>query len=195
MITALRLASKVARIGAWLGGGLVVIAALLTVAEIITRKVIDQSLGGVSSLTGYLLACSSAWAFALTLIDRGHLRVDLIYTQMPRWIRGALDVLSLAALTAFSFVLLTQAWTVFYASYRFTSRDLTPLRVYLEYPQLVWVAGLAFFFAVGLLLLIIAIRAYAVGDLHMLTSAAAPTSADEELEAAKAQAETGGALR
>lgn len=192
MFTALRLAAKVARIGAWVGGSLVVIAALLTVTEIVTRKVADQSLGGVSSLTGYLLACSSAWAFALTLIDRGHLRVDLIYTQLPRAVRGALDVLSLAALAAFSLVLLIQAWTVFYASYRFTSRDLTPLRIYLEYPQLVWVAGLAFFFAICLLLLIIAIRAYAIGDLHTLTRAAAPTSADEELEAAKAQAETGG---
>jgi TRAP-type C4-dicarboxylate transport system permease small subunit len=192
MIAALRLATKVARFGAWLGGGLVVIAALLTVAEIVIRKVADHSLGGISSLTGYLLACSSAWAFALTLIDRGHLRVDLVYTQMPRRIRGALDLLALAALTAFSLVLLTQAWMVFYASFKFTSRDLTPLRIYLEYPQLIWVAGIAFFFTICLLLLMIAIRAYATNDLHTLISVAAPTSADEELEAAKAQAETGG---
>lgn len=193
MIAALRLAARVSRVGAWLGGSLVVIAALLTVTEIVTRKVADQSLGGVSSLTGYLLACSSAWAFALTLIDRSHLRVDLVYAQMPRRIKGALDVLALVALTAFSLVLLIQAWTVFYASYRFTSRDLTPLRVYLEYPQLIWVAGIAFFFAVSALLTIIAIRAYAINDTHTLMSAAAPTSADEELEAARVQAETGGA--
>jgi TRAP-type C4-dicarboxylate transport system permease small subunit len=192
MLAALRLAEKVARLGAWLGGALVVAAALLTVAEIVTRKVIDQSFGGVSSLTGYLLACSSAWAFALTLIDRSHLRVDLVYAHMPRRAKGALDVLALAALTAFSLVLLTQAWTVFYTSYKFTSRDLTPLRIYLEYPQLVWLAGIAFLFTVSLLLLIIAIHAYASSDWYTLTRVAAPTSANEELEAAKAQTETGG---
>ena len=193
MIAALRLATIVARYGAWLGGGLVVAAALLTVAEIVIRKVTDHSLGGVSSLTGYLLACSSAWAFALTLLDRSHLRVDLVYTQLPRRLRAALDVLALAALAGFALVLLLQAWGVFYASYKFTARDLTPLRIYLEYPQLIWAAGIAFFFAVTMLLLIIAIRAYAANDLQTLAKIAAPTSADEELDAAKAQAETGGA--
>ncbi len=193
MIAALRLATKISHVGAWLGGSLIVIAALLTVAEIVIRKVSDHSLGGVSSLTGYLLACSSAWAFALTLLDRSHLRVDLIYTQVPRRARGALDVLALLAMAGFALVLLLQAWTVFYTSYKFTARDLTPLRVYLEYPQLIWTMGIAFFFAVTALLLIIAIHAYFTNNIQLLAKVAAPTSADEELDAAKAQAETGGA--
>jgi len=178
----LNLARRVAQFGAWIGGFLVIAAALLTVAEIIIRKTTNYSLGGTSALSGYLLACSSAWAFGLALIDRAHLRVDLFYFQAPSWLRAVLNVLALAALTVFIFFLVIQAWGVFYQSYQFSSRDLTPLRVYLEYPQFIWFSGLAFFFLISLMLLAIAIKAVVTGDSDTLNRVAAPVSADDELQ-------------
>ena len=72
-----------ARVGAWSGGALVAISALLISVDVLLRKVFSTSLGGASEISGYVLAVSTTWALALALLDRSHIRIDSLYMLLP----------------------------------------------------------------------------------------------------------------
>ncbi len=180
----LSLARYLSRIGAWFGGGLVSLAAFAIAVDVIMRKTMDTTLGGASELSGYVLAISTAWALALTLLDRAHVRIDSLYTLLPVRVCAVLDILALMAFMVFAGFLTWQGWFMFTASVHRGSHSLTPLATPLAIPQFLWVAGLAFFFLVMVLLLVRALTFLVSGrfeDAHRLLGS---RTAMQELEEA-----------
>ena len=148
------------------------------------RKTMNTTLGGASELSGYVLAISTAWALALTLLDRAHVRIDSLYTLLPVRLCAVLDLLALLSFMVFAGFLTWQGWIMFEQSVHRGSRSLTPLATPLAIPQFLWVAGLAFFFLVMLLLLVRALLALVRGrvdDAHRLLGS---RTALQELEEA-----------
>lgn len=153
-------AGRVAHVGVWVGGALLVLAAVMITVDVVARKAFGVTLGGSDELSGYCLAISAAWAFAFALLHRANIRVDAVYKYFPGLVRAALDVVALIALAVFVAVVARYGFEVLMASVRFGSRANTPLQTPLWIPQGLWFAGLAFFLVTLFLVTLKAVLAF-----------------------------------
>jgi TRAP-type C4-dicarboxylate transport system permease small subunit len=159
----LGVAGRIAQLGVWVGGTLLILASVVITVDVVARKAFGVTLGGSDELSGYCLAISAAWAFAFALLHRANIRVDAAYKYFPAPVRAALDVVALIALAVFVAVVARYGFEVFMASIRFASRANTPLQTPLWIPQGLWFAGLAFFLATLFLVTLKAVLAFVRG--------------------------------
>jgi TRAP-type mannitol/chloroaromatic compound transport system permease small subunit len=179
----LGLARRIARVGAWFGGALLIAAALLVGVEVVIRKVFSLSVGGTDELAGYALAISTSWALAFTLLERAHIRIDSLYVHLPARLRALLDIAGLVLLTAFFALITWFGFGVFQTSYRLGAQSLSPLGTPLMVPQLIWVLGFVMFLAIAVLLLIRALVALIGGDLATVRRLVGSRTLREEVAA------------
>ena len=181
-------AAGVSRAGALIGGAMLLAAAVTICIDIFLRYAFARTVGGADELAGYALAIAGAWGLSMALLSRSHIRIDTVYVRVKsRALRAALDVLSVAAFAVFAALVAWHGWGVLRLSYESGSRSQSALETPLAIPQAVWLAGLAFFFAVALLLLARALVAWARGDLdglfRLIGSKSATVEAKEEIAA------------
>jgi TRAP-type C4-dicarboxylate transport system permease small subunit len=167
--------------GLWFGGALILAAALLIGVDVVLRKFLVRSIGGADELAGYALAIGSAWGFGAALLDRAHIRIDSLYLLFPSWLRVALDLAGLLLLSGFFSLVAWHGSGVVMQSWTSGSRSQSDLQVPTVIPQLIWVAGLALFVLVGLVLLIDALAKLRAGNLGGVTRAIGTRSAEEEV--------------
>src|ERR1700704_2709549 len=147
------MAEGISRVGAVIGGAMLLIASILICIDITTRYLFAWTLGGADELSGYALAISSAWGFSAAVLTRSHIRIDTVYVRVKSRVRAALDLLSLASFAFFFGLVTWHAWGVLRQSYASESHSLSEIQMPLVVPQALWVLGLAFFVAVTLLLM------------------------------------------
>jgi TRAP-type C4-dicarboxylate transport system permease small subunit len=176
----------VSRVGAWFGGALILISAVIVGVDVIIRKAFSLTLGGADELSGFALAISSAWAFGYALLERAHVRIDSVYTLLPTRVRAVLDILALAVFTLFMGLLAWHAGGVLMNSVAMGARTMTALETPLKYPQFLWVSGLCFFVLIALALLMRAVVTLARGDVagvqRQIGSQTLAEELDEELQ-------------
>ena len=182
------IAAGVSRAGALVGGVMLLAAAVTICIDIFLRYAFARTVGGADELAGYALAIAGAWGLSMALLSRSHIRIDTVYVRVKsRAVRAALDVLSVAAFAVFAALVAWHGWGVLRLSYESGSRSQSALETPLAIPQAVWLAGLAFFVAVALLLLARALVAWARGDLdglfRLIGSKSATVEAKEEIAA------------
>ncbi len=178
--TWLALAERLSRIAVRVAGAVMLLAAALVGFDVLVRKLFSITLGGADELTGYAFAVGTAWALSFTLLQRGHVRVDALYSRLPLRVAAVLDLLSLLSLTVFVGYLTVRAHAVLGDTLLFATRATTPLATPLWIPQSLWLAGLALFiFTVVPLTLRVAI-ALAAGDLARVRALAGARSLEEE---------------
>lgn len=182
------IAERVSRAGAIVGGAMLLAAAVTICIDIFLRYAFAKTVGGADELAGYALAIAGAWGLSIALLSRSHIRIDTVYVRVKsRALRAALDVLSVAAFTVFGALVAWHGWGALRLSYESGSRSQSALETPLAIPQAVWFAGLAFFVAVALLLLVRALVAWARGDLdglfRLIGSKSATAEAKEEIAA------------
>lgn len=167
-----------------LGGGVLVLAATgLIVAEIVLRQVFRYSLGGVDELAGFVLAIGAAWSFAAVLLDRAHVRIDTIYMRFGRRVRAVADIVALAGTALFSGFMLFYAAQVLQQSLRFGATSQSSLALPKAVPQALWVAGLGWFFAVTLVLLVVCLVALWRRDWPMISRLSGAAQVGDEIDA------------
>lgn len=181
MLRLIGLATTVSRAGTWLGGGLILIAAVIVAVDVVLRAALSVTIGGSDELSGYALAIASAFGFSLTLIDRAHVRIDTLYTVLPVRLAALFDLLAAAAMCWLSVFLFSQGWRVFAQSWSLGARAVTPLNTPLSLPQSVWVAGLGWFAVVSALLFLRALALMIRGDAAGVTQLVGTRTAAEEL--------------
>jgi len=175
------LAETISRGGAIVGGALLLVASVVICVDIFLRYAFALTVGGADDLSGYALAIASAWGFSAALLSRSHIRIDTVYVRVrSRAARAALDLLSLLAFALFAALVAWHGWGVFRQSYVSDSHSQSAIEMPLVLPQGLWFAGLAFFFAVALLLLARAIHAWIGGNLDELFRVIGSKSAVEE---------------
>jgi TRAP-type C4-dicarboxylate transport system permease small subunit len=179
------IAEGISRVGAIVGGAMLLLAAVTICIDIFLRYAFSLTVGGADELSGYALAIASAWGFSAALLSRSHIRIDTVYVRVPRPARAILDLASLAVFAFFIALVTWHGWGVLQQSYVSSSRSLSALEMPLVIPQALWFAGLAFFVAVALLLLARALLAYVGGDLDklfgLIGSKSAVAEAKEEI--------------
>jgi TRAP-type C4-dicarboxylate transport system permease small subunit len=100
----------------------------------------------------------------------------------PQKIRLALDALALVLLVGFFALVAWHGLGVVSQSWTSSSRSQSALETPTVIPQALWIIGLAAFVAVGVLLLIQALKIAASGDLRGTAKLISTRSAEEEVE-------------
>jgi TRAP-type C4-dicarboxylate transport system permease small subunit len=173
---------RFAQWGLWFGGALILLAAVLIGVDVLMRKFLARSIGGADELAGYALAIGTAWGLAAALVDRAHIRIDSLYVLFPQKFRLALDIIAVALLIAFFALMTWHGWGVVQESWTSGSRSQSALETPTVIPQFLWIAGLAAFVVVGVLLLASAFAMMAKGDLRGTARIISTRSAEEEVE-------------
>jgi TRAP-type C4-dicarboxylate transport system permease small subunit len=141
----LRLADKIASLGLWFSGGLILLAALLVSYDVIARKLFNTSVGGADELSGYALAIGCAWAFPFALLQRVNVRIDGLYQYLPDRAARALDVLALLAMGWLVAMLCIYGYGLVAGSVMRGSMSNSQLKIALWVPQGLWWLGLLAF--------------------------------------------------
>ncbi len=175
-------ARRVAHWGLWLGGVLVLLAAILIGIDVVMRKFFSTSIGGADELAGYALALGTAWALAAALVERAHIRIDSLYVLFPHWLRFVLDIAGLVLFVAFFGLIAWHGWSVVAQSWTAGSRSQSALQTPTVIPQFIWLLGLVVFVAIGILLLVHAVVLAARGQHAAVAKVISTRSAEEEVE-------------
>jgi len=173
---------RFAQWGLWFGGALVLLAAVLIGIDVLMRKFFARSIGGADELAGYSLAIGTAWGLGAALLDRAHIRIDSLYVLFPQKLRLALDLLALVLLVGFFALTLWHGLGVLSQSWISNSHSQSALETPTVIPLALWIAGLAAFVVVGVLLLLQAVRLMAARDLRGAAQLISTRSAEEEVE-------------
>ena len=176
-------AQDISRVGAIVGGAMLLIASILICIDITLRYTLALTLGGADELSGYALAISSAWGFSAALLSRSHIRIDTVYVRLKSiTARAVLDLINLATIIFFFGMVTFYAWGVVRQSWVSDSHSLSEIEAPLIIPQGLWFAGLVFFVAVALLLLARGLLAFVRGNYNELFRLIGSKSALEEAE-------------
>ena len=176
------IATGISRVGAVIGGAMLLVASIVICIDITLRYTLSWTVGGADELSGYALAIASAWGFSAAVLTRSHIRIDTVYVRVRPRVRAVLDLLSLTAFVFFFALVTWHAWGVLRQSYVSESHSLSEIQMPLVIPQALWVLGLAFFVAVSLLLLARGVRAFVTGNLDQLFALIGSKSAVAEAE-------------
>ena len=173
--------------GVGLACGLVLVAACaMIMLEIVMRRIAFGLIGGTDEISGYVMAGIVSWGAGYALIERAHIRIDLLHRRLPDLGRALLDILSLAALLATSLVILFYGWNVLAKSLASHSTANTPLETPLWIPQSIWLAGWLWFAAASAVLLSLTVWATLRRDWVSVAEIAAPDS-DEAAVASESE--------
>lgn len=145
MDSLLRTAEHVAATLALIAGGAVAVLAALITIDIIGRDFLGVSIQGTDEIGGYVLAFVGSLGMALTLLRRGHPRIEIFFRFFPRVLRDALHALAQLAMAAFAMFMAWHALGELQTTLKFGSVTNTPLQTPLWVPQLVWLVGMVFF--------------------------------------------------
>ncbi len=180
MTVVLRIVFLVSRAGAWFGGVLILLAALLIGVDVTLRQLFVVTIGGADELAGFSLAIGSAWAFGFTLLRRSHIRIDTVYVTLPVRIRAFLDILGLVAFSSFMLLVTWHAFGVVQQSITSNSHSISPLGTPLAIPQALWALGLVSFLCVAFILLVQAVISFFSGDTRTVAELIGSRSVAEE---------------
>lgn len=149
--------------------------------ETILRKAFNTSLQGADELGGYVLAFGASAAFVVALIDRAHVRIDVLHQRFPVQIRAWIDFAAVLSLGILGLFFLYIGWFVIEDTIAYKSTAATPWRTPLIYPQAAWYVGMVLFALVSLWLSARALRLVLAGRIDQVAKEFSPKTAKEEL--------------
>jgi TRAP-type mannitol/chloroaromatic compound transport system permease small subunit len=174
--------TKVSLVMSRVGGVFLLLAALLVSVEILGRKFLFLPFNVGTELSTYALAVGASWSFAQALLQRAHVRIDVLRNLLPPLARTFLDIVALVSLAAFALVVSWHVWDTVQTSWSLGARENTPLATPLVIPQLLWFWGMAWFAAVASVETVRACAALARGDMNAVNRIAAPLGVDDEID-------------
>lgn len=184
-----RIVSVMAQIGVWAGAAMLFTAATIVTAEVLLRKGAGALVGsaflfsGSDEISGYLFAVGTSLSMAYVLVTKGHVRIDVLYTQFNPKVRAGMDVIALIVMAIFVFALLERAIDVASTSYVEEIRSNTQLRIQLAWSQIPWAFGIGLFFVAILLALFRSVAAMLSGDFSLVSAIAGASSTEDEINA------------
>ncbi|MXN17785.1 TRAP transporter small permease subunit [Pseudooceanicola sp. GBMRC 2024] len=122
-----------------------VIMTLIILCEVVMRKL---SLGGLNlseEISGYLMAAMSSWGLACALVERAHVRIDVIRQKLRAGGQVFLDLLAMIVTNGVVLLIVVKCWPVLEKTIQRGSTANTPLETPMWIPQGLWFAGWAWF--------------------------------------------------
>ena len=154
---------------------------LLICFDIVARRLLGFSSGATSELSGYLLAIGMSWGLAAALIERAHVRIDILVQKLPLPARAWLHFIALAVLLGVAGFFAWGAAALALDSWQLRATDVSQLSTPLVVPQALWAAGMALFLLAGLGLAARTLRALAAGRPAEVERLLVPRHYEEEV--------------
>lgn len=151
------------RLVAILVGALLLGCVVFVLADIGLRRA-GASLGGTDEISGYVMAIATAWGMGFTLIELGHVRIDILRGRAGTRGRALFDLAAMLALAGTVSLIAIRGWPVLARSLANGSRANTPLETPLALVQAPWLAGWVWFALVAWLTFVAALAMVARGD-------------------------------
>ena len=142
ILGALRRANRVI---ALLLGVALVLTVLFILSDVILRKLGSGSLGGSDEISGYVMAAVASWGLACALIERAHVRIDVIRLRLARPAQMAMDLFAMIVTNGVVLLIAWHCWPVLGKTLERGSRANTALETPLWIPQGIWFAGWLWF--------------------------------------------------
>jgi TRAP-type mannitol/chloroaromatic compound transport system permease small subunit len=153
---------------------LIGIGLLLCVGFVLSDIVLRQagaSFGGTDEISGYVMAIASAWGMAFTLLELGHVRIDLLRSRVATKGRVLFDLFSMLVLTGTITLIAFRCWPVVEKSLVNDSRANTVLETPLWLVQIPWFAGWIWFAAMAWVTFLAALMLFVQGRFDETESA------------------------
>lgn len=158
--------------------------------DIVARRLLGFSSESTVEISGYLMAVGMSWGLAGTLLERGHVRIDVLLQKLPLRVRVWLHLASLLALLVASGFFAWGAFTLARDSFEMGAKDLSTLHLPMALPQGFWAAGLALMLLAVIAIMGRALRQLWAGDAEAMDQMLmARNYADEAAETLDAVAE------
>lgn len=148
-----RLMAYLAPLFARLGGGIMILIAVIVSIDVLTRNVTGQTYLNSFEISVYLFAIAISFGMSYTALSGAHIRVDVFMGRFPKGVRRILDFLSFLSLAFVGAFFAYTTWHVFLTSYRRGIVSTSVLAVPLAIPQIFLVIGMAIFAFTALLLM------------------------------------------
>lgn len=118
--------------------------ATFVVLDIIGRQ-LGASFGGTEEIAGYTMAIATSWGMSFTLLEMGHVRIDLLRNRAASFGRAMFDLFSMVVMSAVIVTIAVMSWPVLARSLENGSRANTPMETPLALVQVPWFAGWLWF--------------------------------------------------
>lgn len=125
--------------------GVVLLACVAFVLADIVLRQLGSSLGGTDEISGYVMAIATSWGMAYTLVELGHVRIDILRSRVVSRGRAAFDLLAMLSLAVTVTLIAFWGWPVLARSLANSSRANTSLETPLALVQAPWLAGWVWF--------------------------------------------------
>jgi TRAP-type C4-dicarboxylate transport system permease small subunit len=151
-------------------GVMLLLCAGFVLLDILLRQV-GASFGGTDEISGYVMAIATSWGMAFTLLELGHVRIDLLRSRLQTRGRVLMDLFSLLVLSSTVTLIAVQSWPVVANSLKNSSTANTPLETPLALVQMPWFLGWAWFALMAWLTLAAAVMLVMRGQFNETESA------------------------
>jgi TRAP-type C4-dicarboxylate transport system permease small subunit len=151
--------------------GIMLLACVAFVLLDIVLRQIGASFGGTDEVSGYVMAVAAAWGMAFTLLELGHVRIDLLRSRAATRGRVLFDLFSMVVLSVTISIIAFRCWPVLEKSIANSSTANTVLETPLWLVQAPWFAGWIWFALVSWLTLIAALTLFVQGRFDATESA------------------------
>lgn len=149
-----------------------VLTVLFILTDVTLRGLGRGSLGGSDEVSGYVMAAVASWGLASALIQRAHVRIDVIRLKLAAPGRAAMDILAMIITNAVVLLVAYQSWPVLKRTLAQGSRANTPLETPMWIPQGIWFAGWLWFALTATALTLIALSYLVAGRREALEATA-----------------------
>ncbi|MCG6659169.1 TRAP transporter small permease [Halomonas campisalis] len=150
--------------------------------ETLTRRLFNISLGGIDELSGYAVAVAAGLAFSVTLIQRAHIRIDIITSRLSATTQARLNWLASVSMAVLGVFCIWLAYGVIGDTIAYGSRAPTVWATPLVYPQAPWFLALLTFCLLSVFFAVRATRLLLRRDTEALNRDFGPRGAKEELQ-------------
>jgi TRAP-type C4-dicarboxylate transport system permease small subunit len=139
------LTERISKLCGCIFGYIFLVLAVLVTIEAAGRKLFGFSLQGADELGGYALAVGSTLAMCVALIERSHIRIDLIHFLLPKGVQVFLNWVSALLIAGFALLLTYVCSSIVSETVEYGSTAPTPWATPLIWPQSLWYGGLVVF--------------------------------------------------
>ncbi|MCE9682178.1 TRAP transporter small permease subunit [Halomonas alkalisoli] len=150
--------------------------------ETLTRRLFNISLGGIDELSGYAVAVAAGLAFSVTLIQRAHIRIDIVTARLSKQKQAFLNWLASVSMAVLGVFCIWLAYGVIGDTIAYGSRAPTVWATPLVYPQVPWFLALLTFCVLSVFFAVRATRLLLRRDTEALNRDFGPRGAKEELQ-------------
>lgn len=126
-------------------GVALVLTVLFILSDVVLRKLGRGSLGGSDEISGYVMAAVASWGLACALVERAHVRIDVLRQRLGRPGQAAMDIFAMIVTNGVVLLIAYRCWPVLEKTLARDSRANTPLETPLWIPQGIWFSGWLWF--------------------------------------------------